>query len=109
RHTFYFGCNIFGFHRLDKELVPAYLERFERLFNFATLPFYWRGYEREPGRPNYAQTDEVVAWCTERRITMKGHPLLWGQSNPDGLEGELATPEQQKQRVTEVMRRYAGK
>lgn len=109
RHTFHFGCNIFGYHRLDDALVPAYLERFEQLFNFATLPFYWRGYEREQGEPNYAQTDEVVAWCAERRITMKGHPILWGQSLPRWIEGELPTPEQQKQRVTEVMQRYAGK
>ncbi len=78
-HEFLFGCNIYGF---DQSRNPtqnaAYKERFAELFNYATVGFYWRWYETERGRPRYANTDKVVAWCAEHGIRMKGHPLLWG-------------------------------
>ena len=111
RHEFLFGCNIYRFDRFGKaEENAAYRKRFEELFNYATAGFYWGGYEPERGKPAYAYTDKVVAWCLERGIRMKGHPLLWGceYGIPPWSKGQPA-PEVQKQRVFDIMRRYEGK
>ncbi len=110
-HDFLFGANIFGFDRYRSEAQnAAYKKRFEELLNYATVGFYWRWYERERGQPSYEYTDKVVAWCRERGIRMKGHPLLladeagipvWSQGQP--------SPEIQRRRVEEIMRRYQGR
>ncbi len=110
-HEFLFGCNIYSFDRYpDPEQNAAYKKWFEELFNYATVGFYWRWYEPERGKPNYEYTDKVVQWCQQRGITMKGHPLLWGNNSgvPPWSSGQ-PSPEIQRQRVTEIMRRYHGK
>ncbi|MCC6156117.1 MAG: endo-1,4-beta-xylanase, partial [Candidatus Hydrogenedentes bacterium] len=111
RHTFLFGCNIFGFDDFESETANTlYKERFEELFNFATAGFYWASYERERGRPNYANTDKIVAWCAERGIKVKGHPLLWDHeaAEPQWANGQPDVNTQQK-RVREIVGRYKGK
>ena len=111
RHEFLFGCNIYRFDRYrTPELNAAYKRRFRELLNAATTAFYWRGYERERGKPNYAHTDKVVAWCREHGIRLKGHPLLWATRHgiPQWSDGQ-PSPEVQKQRVQEIVRRYSGK
>jgi GH35 family endo-1,4-beta-xylanase len=110
-HEFLFGCNIYGFRQSrSAEENQAYQQRFAALFNYATVGFYWRWYEAERGKPRYRQTDEVVAWCSEHGIRMKGHPLLWGDNagipawsagQPDAVT--------QRERVAAIMGRYNGK
>ena len=110
-HEFLFGCNIYGF---DQAKAPtqnaAYKRRFAELFNYATIGFYWRGYETERGRPRYADTDKVVAWCAEHGIRMKGHPLLWGDEAGIPLwSAGQPDPSTQQERVRAIMSRYHGK
>jgi hypothetical protein len=102
RHEFLFGCNIYGFDH-----GATYRQRFAELFNYATVGFYWRWYERERGQPKYADTDKVVAWCLAHNIQMKGHPLLWGNEAgvPPWSHGQPA-PDIQRQRVADIMSRY---
>jgi len=110
-HDFLFGCNIYMFDRFrDEARDAAYKQRFAELFNYATLGFYWRSYEPQRGTPNYAYTDQVVAWCQDHGIRMKGHPLLWGAQAgvPTWSQGQPSA-EIQRQRVTEIMQRYRGK
>ncbi len=110
-HDFLFGCNIYSFDRYRSEdQNAAYKKRLEELFNYATVGFYWRWYEPERGKPQYEYTDKVVAWCRERGIRLKGHPLLWGDRSgiPVWSQGQ-PPPEIQRERVTEIMRRYQGK
>jgi endo-1,4-beta-xylanase len=110
-HDFLFGCNIYSFDRYRSEdQNAAYKKQFEELFNYATVGFYWRWYEPERGKPQYEYTDKVVAWCRERGIRLKGHPLLWGNRSgiPVWSQGQ-PTPEIQRQRVTEIIERYQGK
>ena len=104
-HEFLFGCNIYEFKSGD-----AYRQRFAELFNYATVGFYWRWYELEHGKPNYADTDEVVAWCLAHGIRMKGHPLLWGDEAgvPPWSKGQPAA-DIQRQRVEAIMDRYRDK
>lgn len=73
RPDFLFGCNFFG-HPHSGE---AYDTAFRDLFNYATLPFYWRSFEPERGKPNLAQIDQSLQWLKQAGITAKGHPLVW--------------------------------
>jgi endo-1,4-beta-xylanase len=110
-HEFLFGCNIYMFdHFTTDDHNAAYKRRFAELFNYATVGFYWRGYEPQRGRPHYAYTDKVVAWCRAHGIRMKGHPLLWGceAGVPLWSRGQ-PSPEIQRQRVTDILRHYQGR
>ena len=110
-HDFLFGCNIYGFDQFrDEDQNAAYKQRFAELFNYATVGFYWRWYEPQRGKPKYAYTDKIVAWCQGHGIRMKGHPLLWGAEAgvPAWSPGQPAA-EIQRQRVTDIMQRYRGK
>lgn len=111
RHEFLFGCNIYKFDRFaTAERNELYKERFRGLFNYATTGFYWRWYEHEKGKPEYAYTDKVVAWCMENRIRLKGHPLLWAcEAGIPVWSGAQPSAEVQRQRVVDIMSRYSGK
>ncbi|GGI43693.1 GH35 family endo-1,4-beta-xylanase [Agromyces flavus] len=89
RHAFTFG-NI-GFDLIDlangrgrpgdDELGERYVE----LFNAATLPFYWRDFEPEPGRPRTEELRRAAEWFRDRGIAVKGHPLAWHTLAPRWL------------------------
>ncbi len=93
KHDFLFGAQIFllnGF-KTEKE-NRLYEEYFLKVFNYATIPFYWNGYEQKDGvyqfdkdvsaqglehlyrRPSQ---DTIVEFCQKHNLKMKGHPLSW--------------------------------
>jgi GH35 family endo-1,4-beta-xylanase len=87
-HAYLFGCNLFALGQLDTpELNRKYEEAFAKLFNFATVPFYWRELEPQPGKPRFAEgskriwrrppPDQLVKWCKAHGITSKGHALMY--------------------------------
>jgi len=108
QHKFLFGCNIFKLNRCrTPEDNAAYAERFDRLLNFATLPFYWWNYERQRGRPDDARTDEIVRWCNAHNITTKGHPLAWNYAQPPWLPKDPDSAMQlQFDRIERCVRRF---
>ena len=69
----------------ERERVERIAERWLALMNFATLPFYWGGFEPERGKPDTARILAASRWFTERGIPVKGHPLLWHTSCADWL------------------------
>ena len=88
RHEFLFGCNLFVLDQLaTPELNRKYEAAFTNLFNFATLPFYWRQLEPQQGKPRYTEDsprilrrpppDRLVKWCKANGITPKGHALMY--------------------------------
>jgi endo-1,4-beta-xylanase len=108
RHDFLFGCNLFMFNRFPlAEESDTYKQRFEEMFNYATTAFYWRWYEPVHGKPDYLSTDRETAWCGERGIMLKGHPLVWGDEGgiPTWTNGP-PPKELQRQRVFDLIRRY---
>jgi GH35 family endo-1,4-beta-xylanase len=110
-HEFLFGCNIYGFGHSKTDAQNAlYAQRFAEMFNYATVGFYWHWYETQRGKPNYRETDKVVAWCLAHGIRMKGHPLLWADNAgiPPWSAGQ-PEPAIQKERVRAIMTRYLGK
>ncbi|HNR33169.1 MAG TPA: endo-1,4-beta-xylanase, partial [Candidatus Hydrogenedentes bacterium] len=109
--AFLFGGNICGWEQFpEHRLNQAYKDRFAALFNYATLPFYWMLYEPERGKPNYALTEAILAWCAERGIQAKGHTLLWTHEVgiPPWSQG-LPPEDVQRGRVEDLMRRFAGR
>jgi GH35 family endo-1,4-beta-xylanase len=83
RHRFLFGSNLFLLNVQDASAAQRlYQERFAQLLNFATLPFYWGGYEKTPGQTDERRVRAMAAWCRRHGIAPKGHPLLWHQLPP---------------------------
>ena len=89
-------------------------ERFQaqwlRLFNTATLPFYWGRYEPVRGRPDEARLRLAADWLVARGVTVKGHPLVWHTVQPGWLLG-LSSAEVEallRERVRTLVGGFAG-
>jgi endo-1,4-beta-xylanase len=110
RHAFLFGCNIFEWGKLESPADEAtYRERFAAVFNFATLPFYWPGYEPRKGQPEHANREAIARWCQEHGITTKGHPLAWNFADPRWLPADPeAARALQMARIDDCVARFRG-
>ena len=123
-HEFKFGAHIFNYNQLGKtEYNDRYKELYGTLFNSATIAFYWRTFETEPGRMRFAteywdteeywnncpnpydqphwrrpSTDQLVDFCNEKGIRAHGHVLIWGSRrwhHPEWLHN-LMTPSERE-------------
>ena len=126
-HAFFFGAHIFNFGQLGTaERNARYRALYGKegaLFNSATVAFYWRAFERFPGKPRFEAgpedseefwntcpnpkeqphwrrppTDPVVDYLVSRGCRIHGHPLVWGNNTwmtPNWLWDELC-PEAEK-------------
>jgi len=112
RHDFLFGCNFYMFDRNgDADREEKYRQQFKALLNYATLAFYWAGYERQRGAPGYAYTEKVAAWCRDHGIRCKGHPLAWDHpaSSPAWLPDDDAEIARLSYgRVRDIVSRFKG-
>jgi len=79
-HAFLFGANIFGYWEAPEALRQTYLDRFVEMLNFATLPFYWRSYEKQPGITRADEMLQCARWCRQRGIVPKAHPMIFNTS-----------------------------
>ena len=103
-HAFIFGAHIFNFNQLGTtERNRKYKELYGTLFNSATIAFYWKKFEMEPGKPRFEEaerdteaywntvkepktqphwrrpaTDSIVAFCESKNIRLHGHTMIWG-------------------------------
>lgn len=118
RHQFLFGCGEFyaapylngQYANDEKETVGVRLENFIKLFNFATLPFYWGGFERVKGSPDTARMLKAAKWLKSRGLALKGHPLCWHSVCADWLM-ELSNEEifdTQLKRINREMTGFKG-
>ena len=103
RHAFQFGNIGFDFIALangeaeparptsfggaSQGLVPRLVDPWFDLFNTVTLPFYWRGFEPEPGNPDTTRLLRAARWFGDRGCAVKGHPLVWHTMAPRWLLG----------------------
>jgi endo-1,4-beta-xylanase len=62
-------------------LVDLWLE----VFNTATLPFYWAGFEPVRDGPDTDRLLAAARWFRARGVSVKGHPLVWHTLAPDWL------------------------
>ncbi len=90
--------------------LNSYADLWLNLFNTATLPFYWGRYEPRRGAPDVGRLTATARWLAERRVTVKGHPLLWHTVQPQWLLGlSLDEVEQlQRARIRDLVGGYAG-
>jgi endo-1,4-beta-xylanase len=94
----------------EDEPYRKFADRYVELFNFATLPYYWWGYEKHRGAPLHASRERIAVWCNERKITTKGHPLVWNYSQLKWLPDDLAEVEKlQLAHVSNCVKRFTGK
>ncbi len=119
-HAFLFGANLFVLGQMaTPELNAGYEQAFTRIFNFASLPFYWADLEPEPGKPRFGKDapyiwrrpppDALLAWCEAHAITPKGHPLLWHAINPVWMPTEPdALRAAYTKRFGEIAERYGN-
>ena len=93
------------------DVEPARFQaQWMRLFNTATLPFYWGRYEPVRGRPDAARLRATAEWLVARGVQVKGHPLVWHTVQPDWLLG-LTTAEVEtllRERVRTLAAGFAG-
>ena len=110
RHAFLFGSNIYMWGKSPNEqMEAAYRKHYAELFNYATLAFYWNGYERERGKPNHKHTGQVARWCRKNNITTKGHPLAWNMGDPPWLPDDLEEIRKlQMARIDDCVSHFAG-
>ncbi|MCX6898538.1 MAG: endo-1,4-beta-xylanase [Verrucomicrobia bacterium] len=118
-HEFLFGCNAFVLGQLEKK-EQRYEEAFAKIFNFATVPFYWEGIEPAQGELRYSEPardmwrrpppERFLPWAAKNNITLKGHPLLWHAYNPPWLpkDADQLRSLYQK-RFREIASRFGGK
>jgi len=84
-HSFQFGCSEFEcipyvnglMDDRQKEQAAGMFDKFFRLFNTATLPFYWGRFEPVRGKPQTEQVRKAALWFKSKGIDLKGHPLCW--------------------------------
>ncbi|MBQ9409317.1 MAG: endo-1,4-beta-xylanase [Clostridia bacterium] len=81
---FLFGCGAFDAVALMKaqdepsrSILQERMDKWLKLFNYGTLPFYWGRYEPEEGKTAFAETMAAAKWLREQGVTLKGHPLCW--------------------------------
>lgn len=113
-HDFIFGAHIFNFDQLgSNDLNRKYKDLYGTLFNSATIAFYWKTFEPEPGEPRYKASEiddpsywnsvsepwkefhwrrpspeKIIEFCQKRGIHMHAHPLIWGNTkwnHPDWI------------------------
>jgi GH35 family endo-1,4-beta-xylanase len=127
-HDFIFGAHIFNFHQLGApERNRKYEELYGTLFNSATIAFYWKKFEMEPGKPRFKAeerdteaywnkvaepksephwrrpaSDPVVAFCESKGIRLHGHTMTWGNrkwQHPDWVFEQFC-PADEKAKIT---------
>ena len=100
KHAFRFGCNIFKLKCFKpEEENRLYEEKFKKLFNMATTPFYWADFEPENGKMRFEKDSVFIdrrippelslEFCRANDIELKGHPLYWQAMVPDWLPGDF--------------------
>ena len=97
-HAFLFGCNAFVLGQLGSSIKNDQYEKiFTRIFNFATVPVYWSATEPQRGKTRYSEggediwrrppADRFIPFGKKYNLTLKAHPLLWHEHNPNWLPG----------------------
>jgi len=83
-HQFLFGCGAFDSVALmkttdeaEKKFLQERMDKWLKLFNYGTLPFYWGRYEPEEGHTAFEETMAAAKWLAKKNVKVKGHPLCW--------------------------------
>ncbi len=121
KHEFFHGANIFMLDEMENaEKNEKYKEAFAKVFNLATLPFYWCDLEPVQGKERFTVDSEKVyrrpvpdlclQYCGEKNITPKLHCLNYDQWTPTWVPMDLEQHKALlKRRIERIAERYAEK
>lgn len=120
-HAFRYGANLFMLDELETpEKNEKYKEAFKRIFNMATLPFYWSDLEPEEGKPRYAKDspkiyrrpapDLCIEYCKQNGIEPREHALAYDNFFPEWLyDADIFKIKKKfEQRCAEISARYGA-
>ena len=120
-HDFKFGANLFMLGGFGSEEENAQFETyFPKLFNCATLPFYWLDLEPEEGKLRFAKDSPKIArrpppdlcleYCEANGIMPKAHCLNYAWFNPLWSHGPIQREKALLcKRFRELAERYADR
>lgn len=90
KHDFLFGGSLAADWSVpEKKWYPQFKEYFAKLFNYATVNFYWSSHEKVRGEWDYGSaplSNEIYQWAKDQGMVVKGHPLMWHQVLPDWIK-----------------------
>lgn len=90
KHEFLFGGSLAADWSVpEKNWYPQFKEYFAKLFNYATVNFYWASHEKVRGVWDYDSaplSNEIFRWAKDQGMVVKGHPLMWHQVLPDWIK-----------------------
>ena len=123
RHSFAFaniGFDFIGFANCETEATPDspfggagpsnaqhLSELWFEVFNTATLPFYWAGFEPERGHPDTVRLRRAAQWFVDHGCIVKGHPLAWHTLAPGWLRA-LSTEDVEAALRERIVREVSG-
>ena len=120
-HAFRYGANLFMLDELETpEKNEKYKDAFKRIFNMATLPFYWSDLEPEEGKPRYAKDspkiyrrpapDLCMEYCKQNGIEPREHALAYDLFFPEWLYDAdiFKIKKKYEQRCAEISARYGS-
>lgn len=102
-HKFLFGCGAFDslpatsdtemgsidfYHdgkMPEKEFFEERVEKWLKVFNYGTIPFYWGGFEPTEGDVQTDSRMRAAKMLQSRGTKVKGHPLCWHTACADWL------------------------
>jgi len=117
---FLFGSNIFMLGGYPSaQANEAYAEAFTRLFNAASVPFYWKGIEPEEGALRFGADSPfvsrrpppgvVVDFCEAHGLNMNGHCLVWDHNRwsvPEWVVDSQGCAPLLERRIRQIGERY---
>ena len=122
KHEFLYGANLFMLDELEtKEKNDCYKESFKKIFNEATLPFYWSDLEPEQGKPRFNKNspkvyrrpapDLCLEYCEKNGIMPKEHCLTYFNFQPDWVDKHDVGDMKRKleKRYKELAERYSDR
>ncbi len=94
----------------ERELAELRNERFLKLFNQVTLPFYWARFEPRRGFPQTQRILKTAQWYLDHNCLVKGHPLCWHTLTADWLLklGNQEILQAQERRIQREVSDFAG-
>lgn len=61
----------------DKAFYQERMDKWLKLFNYGTIPFYWGGFEPVKGHPLTESRMNAAKYLQANGVRVKGHPLCW--------------------------------
>jgi GH35 family endo-1,4-beta-xylanase len=90
KHAFLFGGSLAADWSVPAQpWYASFKQLFARLFNYATINFYWGSHEKIRGKWDYDSaplSSELLKWAKAQGMVLKGHPLVWHQVVPEWID-----------------------